>query len=531
MNKVQKIVIFILVFLTFITRLVTLSKVPPHLSNDEISIAYDSYSIRHTARDEHNNFLPVSFQSHNTYKAPLYVYLATITNYFLGNSEFSVRLPSAILGSLTVFVFGYIIFLLCKNINLSIISVGVLALTPWHIYTSRMALESNIAVFFLVTALLIFFNSIINNKNHLLMLSMIFFALSIWAYHTEWLLTPMIMFLLFYIYRKKIKLNTNFWLATLIFVILVFPIAYNAWINRGTTARANTEIIFNDPGISKIIKNSNISKLKKIMIVGESFFKNYSDYTKLGHLFFDGLPLLPKEDPYSVGLFFLPLLPFFLWGFFKIKLYFPNDYKFIYLWIIISPIVPSLTIGGTNMVRNLATVLPYSLLIGVGLYNVKNKINFFKLWILVLSIFISILYFLAIYFYHFPFQMGENFQYGYKQAAEYINDNYDKYDQIIVDPRFGNINIYVGVPHLYLAYFTNLDPKKMLLRSDSNKGLLFDKYHIFEINWNLEKILPRSLYLVPFDNQPGNNFNNLRTVKEIKLPNYKVEFKLLESTN
>lgn len=529
MNRFQKAAVFVLVFLTLITRLVTLSRVPPHLSNDEISIAYDSYSIRHTARDEHNNFLPVSFQSHNTYKAPLYVYLATITNYFLGNSEFSVRLPSAILGSLTVFVFGYIIFLLSKNINLSIISVGVLSLTPWHIYTSRMALESNIAVIFLATALLIFFKSIINNNNHFLILSMIFFASSIWAYHTEWLLTPMIMFSLFYIYRKKIKLNATFWLGILIFFIFVFPIAYNAWINRGTTARANTEIIFNDPGISKILKSTDVSIIKKTIVVGKSLFKNYSDYTKLGHLFFDGLSLLPKEDPYSVGLFLLPLLPFFLWGFFKIKLYFPSNYKFIYFWIIVSPIVPSLTIGGTNMIRNLATVLPYSLIIGVGLYDLKSRINIIKYWILVMSILISILYFFAIYFYHFPFQMGENFQYGYKQAAEFIEENYDRYDQIIVDPRFGDVNIYVGVPHLYLAYFTNLDPRIMLLRRDNEKGLLFDKYHIFEINWNLEKVLPKSLYLVPFDNLPGDNFNNLRTVKEIKLPNYKVEFKLLES--
>jgi hypothetical protein len=198
--------------------------------------------------------------------------------------------------------------------------------------------------------------------------------------------------------------------------------------------------------------------------------------------------------------------------------------------MIISPIVPSLTIGGTNMVRNLATVLPYSIVIGCGLYGLKNIFKGYKA-IIISGIFLfSFLYFLAIYYYHFPFQMGENFQYGYKQAAEYIKDNYDKYDRIIVDPRFGDVNIYVGVPHLYLAYFTNLDPKMMLNRRDTDQGLFFDKYQITSVNWNQEQIKEKSLYLVPFDNQPGENSNkNLRTVKEIKLPNYKVEFKLLES--
>lgn len=529
MSKSQRFIISILVVLTFLLRFLSLDKIPPHLSNDEISIAYDSYSILRTGRDEHNNFMPVSFQSHSTYKAPLYIYIASITNYFLGNSEYSVRLPSAILGSLTVLIFGYIIYILSKNIYLSILSAGILAISPWHIYTSRMALESNIAVFFLATAIYLFFKSIKNNKNILLILSMIFFALSIWSYHTEWLLTPMIMIFLFINYRIKIRNNLYFWISIFSFFVLVFPIANNAWVNRNTTARANTEIIIKDPGIANLLNNSSTFWIKKLSVVGQSIFKNYSDYTKLGHLFFDGLPSLSKEDPYSVGLFLLPLLPFFLWGLFKVKKYFPTDFKFIYFWIIVSPIVPSLTIGGTNMVRNLATVLPYSLVIGVGLYNLKNSIKGFKCRIIVLSIIISFLYFLAIYFYHFPFQMGENFQYGYKQAAEYINNNYEKYDRIIVDPRFGDVNIFVGVPHLYLAYFTRLDPNKMLTRKDTNMGLYFDKYRISSINWNQEIILPKSLYLIPFDNQPTKNVKNLRTVKEIKLPNYKVEFKLLES--
>ena len=124
--------------------------------------------------------------------------------------------------------------------------------------------------------------------------------------------------------------------------------------------------------------------------------------------------------------------------------------------------------------------------------------------------------------------MGENFQYGYKQAAEYISQNYNKYDRIVVDPRFGDVNIYVGVPHLYLAYFTRLDPYRLLERHDTKDGLFFDKYQITSINWNLEKVKPKTLYLVPFDNKP-NSVINLRTVKEIKLPNYKVEFYLLES--
>jgi len=362
-----------------------------------------------------------------------------------------------------------------------------------------------------------------------LFFSMLFFALSIWAYHTEWLLTPMMMLGLAVIYRKKIKINLFFWTSILVFFVLVFPIANNARINRNTTARANTETIINDPGIAEIVSDPSKSLFKKITIISRSFGVNYSNYTRLGHLFFDGLPLMPKEDPYSVGLFLVVLLPFFVWGLFKIKLYFKNDYGFIYFWILISPVVPSLTIGGANMVRNLASAIPYSLVIGCGLYNLRRYFYGYKAAVFSILLLVSFFYFSIIYYYHFPFQMGENFQYGYKQAAEYIEVNYAKYDRIVVDPRFGDVNIYVGVPHLYLSYFTKLDPQKLLNRKDTDKGLFFDKYQIRSINWNLEEILPKTLYLVPFDNQPEKDRADLITVKEIKLPNYKVEFKLLES--
>jgi hypothetical protein len=392
-----------------------------------------------------------------------------------------------------------------------------------------MALESNIAVFMLSMGLFLFFRAVKTKGGLSFFFSMIFMALSIWGYHSEWILTPMIMIYLAFNYWGKLKINLAFWFCILVFSILVFPIANDAWTNRSTNARANTEIILKDPGVAKILSDPETSLVKKVGTITQSFTTNYSNYTKLSHLFFDGLALLPKDDPYSVGLFLLPLLPFFLYGLFKIKNLFPKNYKFIYFWLIASPIVPSLTIGGTNMVRNLASVLPYSIVIASGLYSFRFYLDALKVACVSLVILISFGYFLAIYYYHFPFQMGENFQYGYKQAAEYIKNNYDKYDQIVVDPRFGKTNIYVGVPHLYLAYFTNLDPNKMLLRKDNKDGLFFDKYRISSINWNQELVETKRLYLVPFDNFPSEGNRNLRTVKEIKLPNYIVEFKLFES--
>ncbi len=518
-----------LFFVTICTRIIWINRIPVHLSNDEISIAYDAYSILNTGRDEHNNYLPLSFQSHSTYKAPLYIYLASFTNLLLGNSELSVRLPSVILGSLTVFTLGYLVYILSSKLELGMISSYVLAVTPWHIYTSRMALESNIGLFFVLSGITIYFVAIKKRKDSYFIFSMILFGLSIWSYHTQWLLTPVIIFLLILLYKKHIFLKKIFWVSVLFFLCLSFPIAKDAWNNRKTTARANTEILINDPGIANVLSDNKKSNIFKTKLISKSFLSNYSNYTNLGHLFFDGSPLLPKEDPYTIGLFWLSFLPFFVFGLFKLKKYFPKHYKFLYLWTLVSPVVPSMTIGGPNMVRNLSSVIPYSIAISCGLFyfieiNKKGILLFFTI-----TSFWSFLYFSIIYYYHFPFQTGENFQYGYKQAALYIRENYKRYEKIVIDPRFGDVNIYVGVPHLYISYFTNLDPIKLLQRQDTKDGLLFDKYQIKSINWGLETIGQNSLYLTPFDNLPEQT-SNLKIVSEIKLPNHKTEFKLFEST-
>src|SRR3972149_10232950 len=178
MKKVYLFAIVLIAITTIFTRFTGLSQIPPHLSNDEISIAYDAYSISKTLRDEHNDFLPISFQSHGTYKAPLTIYLASIPTFLLGNSEYSVRLPSAILGSLSVFLLGFLVYELSKNKNVALITSSLLAISPWHIYTSRMVLESNVALFFVIGGLYLFFYARSRNKTSIIIVSFLFFVLS-----------------------------------------------------------------------------------------------------------------------------------------------------------------------------------------------------------------------------------------------------------------------------------------------------------------------------------------------------------------
>ena len=525
----KKTIALIIIFLGLATlRFYRLDLAPPHLSNDEISIAYDAYSVARTGRDEHNHWWPIAFQSFNTYKAPLYAYILAPLTRVLPNTEFTARAPSAFLGTMTIIAIGLVIFELTKNTNLAIVGGFLLGITPWHIYTSRMALEANVALFFLTMGVYFFLRAIRTKKWLTLFLAIISLALSMYGYHTEWVLTPMILAMLVLTSwnkeTRKILISTG-----ILFLILIMPLAVNYWQNRNTSARANSEVLWKEVHLEAKLKDPTINLSTKGLMIAKDFVGNYFDYTNLGYLFFNGLNLFPGLNAYQPGLWLAPLLPFFIWGLLNIAKFIKEKNKQIFFWgwILLAPVVPALTQGGTNIVRNLVTVIPYTIVIAMGLVaGWKQMAGWFKI-VTVVSLTTAMAYFGMIYYIHFPIHAGENYQYGYRQMANFININYSDYDKIVVDPRFGDYNRFAGVPHLYLAYYTNLDPQKLLQRVDNNIGLFFDKYEIRGINWNLEVIKPKTLYLVPMSNLPEKK--NLEEMLEISYPDHQPAFRIYRS--
>lgn len=141
--------LLILIIIAIVARFIRLDWAPPHLSNDEIGAAYAAYSISKTLKDGSNQFLPLLWQSHGGYGSPLAVYIPLSTIMIFGNNDFAVRLPSAILGSLTIIFIGLLTAELTKNVRLALATSFLLAISPWHFSASRWALESNYALFFI----------------------------------------------------------------------------------------------------------------------------------------------------------------------------------------------------------------------------------------------------------------------------------------------------------------------------------------------------------------------------------------------
>jgi len=102
MSTRSKILLFLIIALSFFLRVYKVSSIPPALNWDEVSIAYNAYSVLKTGRDEWGQFLPLHFKSYGEYKLPAQIYASIPGIAIFGLNEFGVRITPVIYGTLTV---------------------------------------------------------------------------------------------------------------------------------------------------------------------------------------------------------------------------------------------------------------------------------------------------------------------------------------------------------------------------------------------------------------------------------------------
>lgn len=493
--KINKLIILILILFTSLglfLRFYKIESIPPHLSADEISIAYDAYSLNRTLKDEHNDFLPLSFKSYGTYKAPGYIYVLSPLFSFLKNNNFTARLPSIISGLLTTLIIGLIAFQITNNKYISIISSIILLISPWHVVASRAVLESNLALLFLSLAIYLFLKSISIKKIIFVYLSLFLFVASMYCYHTEWGFSPLLfMTMIFIFYRKNLK---KILFPVLIFIILTLPLFLNYLSNLNTSARANTELIWKSEAVMNSINTH--SSLLSPLVVLKTVFEKYLDYININTLFFNG------TDYFNQGLFLWPLiLPFFTGILFLKKNIKEKYYLFFICFTLLSPLISAFTKGPINLIRNLNSVLPYTIIIAIGLYNYFLNKTSYKFLIYIFLVFTSIYYFSISYFLNYPLEKANTYQ-SYRPIATFLQTNSKNYEHIYVDYNFSQNCRLIGVPQLYFSYYQSLNPKFLQNRIDNNLGTNFDKYTISKINWKNINLQEGSLYIVPICNSP-----------------------------
>ena len=514
--------LIVIILIGGVLRMIGLDKNPPHIGNDEISIAFDSYSLRTTGKDGYGIKWPLSFRSHRDYKAPLYAYLNMPFNFIFGNNEYGIRFLSALVGTLGILMVA-LMGRFFKKEELGLIAAVLLALNPKAVFVSIMAYESNLGMILTSLGVYLLFLFREKPKKWYLILSGLFFGFSIWAYHTQKGLVPLLLVALPWLCRKEIKLRKWFllWLTAFLVILPIFLDFINVQM-KDPYNRASSQIWFQSASIQNYLKETNDNFFKKVVKVSVDPVYRYLNHFNLNYNFTDGMDLFPKNEPFNFGWCLITTLPLLIVGLFNLKTVFGKYKGWILTWWLLCPIVPSLTWGDLASVRNLPFLIPTILIMAGGGWIILNKNKKTAALIGLLSL-INFGYFGIAYYNHFPKISGDNFQYGYKQAWEFIKPIEKDYEKIIIEPRFGNTGQYSGLPELYFGYFGAFGAIDMQNKDYSLNRI--GKYWVRNIDWNQELVEKNSLYVVAINNSKvGKYYDNLELIDTINKPNGDPQF-------
>lgn len=531
MSSRIRLILFLIIALGVLLRFYGLGQYPISLDWDEASLGYNAYSILKTGKDEYGNLLPLQFRSFGDYKPPLYVYLITPFIPFLGLSELAVRLPSALLGSLSIFF----VFLLVKDlfINLSkkycLLITFLFAVSPWHIQFSRVAFEANVGLFWFILGTYLFIN--ISKNRYLLFLSATSFVLSVYTYHSLRLVVPLFVLGLSLIYKSALLKNLKITILSVILgLLLLTPLFF--LIKEGVQARFTSVTSITPESLTKSIEQMEFDIergdfLGKLMhnrriIYVMSVIKGYLNHWDLSFLFVSGDGPDRHHAP-DMGMLYFIELPFVLIGIFSLvfsKSNPPAGGKVLLWWFIIAPSASALTTGTPHAVRALLFLPTYQVFTGIG---IKKIIDFVKIKpiFLVVIYTISIYYYLDMYYIHGSIEQAKSWQYGYKQAVYEVAKIKDNYDKIIVSYVYDQ-------PYVYFLFYEKIDPvwyqknwgEGEIKRSERAWG----KYEFRYLDWGKDKELKNTLIVASSEEIP---FGEGNTLKEIYFPDGKVAFRIV----
>ncbi len=433
MKNSIKILLLIIILLAAILRIYKLDQVPPSLNWDEVAAGYNAYTIANWGRDEWGKFLPLVFTSFRDDKHPVHIYLTAPIVKMFGLSDFTARLPGAIVGILSVIIIFFLAKILFKSNLVGLLSALFLAVSSYHLHFSRGLWEVNFALFFFILGLLLFYLAL-QKKDWLISLSFLSFGLSILSYHSSKIVVPPIVLLLILFYFKDLKkLSLNFYTAILIFIVFIALLFIDQRL-LGIARIQQTEFS------KDIIEKTQTFQKTKNHILGfsEIVLNQYQTHFTPQYLFISG-DQNPRNSVKTNGEFYKIDTLFIFVGLLYLLKMRSKVTLIIFAWLLLAPIPSSLVSGAPNATRAVFMVGSLHLIAAFG---AGSLLNWFKgrLKVVVLLVLLTLLsmqvyIFLNYYFNVYPKKDAIDWQYGMKQSAEFVKSHPEYTEVYVTDIR------------------------------------------------------------------------------------------------
>ena len=550
--------LIIIFLLAAFLRFYQLISVPPSLNWDETALGYNAYSILKTGKDEYGKFLPLVFKSFGDFKPGIYVYLTVPFVALFDLSEFAVRAPSALFGVLTVGILFFLVKELFGNKKIALIAAFFLAISPWHLLLSRPAFEANIALFLNLLGIF-FFLKFIKKRT---IFSFLFFAfsflISLYTYQVSKLIVPLFTIgLILFWFREVIGLPKKYFLIAFGFLLLAFPIYYGS-IFGSQGGRFEVFSVFSYPSTGQMMEK--LAKEDETTVgslpfqffhsqpyqFGRTILSNYLNHLSPRFLFFEGdFQNQRTKIPDNGMMYFFDIvfLLFGLYAFFKTKL--DRQKYFLLFWLAVSPLPAALTRDQVSPIRAFNLVVPLVILSAFGAWFLLEKIKTLpKIPFLILAVFgvlmfWNISFLLDSYFIHYPKIASREWLYGYKEAVEVAQQNYNDFKKIIFTTVYNE-------PYIFVLFDTKYPPAKYqpqaklrYLRGPLDVGEVmgFDKFDFRAVNYPGDLDLKNTLLVAGANEIPPDELERdvrlgkVEIVKEINFLDGSPAFRIVAVKN
>lgn len=468
----KKVLLFGIILLALIFRTYKLGSNPPAISWDEASIGYNAYTILTTGRDEHGTFLPLdTFAAFGDYKPPIPIYLTVPFVALFGLSEVAVRLPSAIAGTITVFVLYMLVMEFMKKKNVAMLSAALLAISPWHIALSRAGFEANIALLFVVTGTWMVLKA--RQHSRYFLYCWLPFVAGIYTFNSTRYAGPLVALGLVVFIRKHIQ-KKQFFYGLVIAGVALIPILPHL-LSKESRLRFEEVSIFTD--LRTVLISNSRREIDRYSWWSGMFHNRRVGYAREYLIHFldnleprflfikgDGNPKFSIQD---TGQLILVSAPFVVYGVLTLFRDYPAIGWLLIWWLLVS-VAPTAVARETPHALRIENTLPvFIIFTAYGLASKKKLL--FNIFIFLLF-FGNFLYFWHTYMAHYPKEYSGEWQYGYKQAIDVAQKYYTEYDTIVLTES-------IGRPYIYALFYGNVP----LQQFDATKDASFDAAGFYNV--------------------------------------------------
>ncbi len=363
LEKREKTVVICIMIIATLSRLIGLGAFPGGMNVDEAFAGYEAWSLLHYGTDSWGIHNPVYLTVWGSGMSVLNTLLMIPFIKAGGLNAVTVRLPQAIVGIISVYVF-YLLLKKLADKETAVIGMFLFAICPWHIMMSRFGMDCNLAPGMMLIAFYFFVAGLENEKYFIA--SAIFWGLSLYCYATIWIVVP-ILLICFGIYGfryKKLRISKYVMIAVGVLFAMALPLLLFVAVNMG----------FIEPISGSILSVPRLVEFRSNELGLSNIKNNIKGIIRL--LLFQNDGLIWNTIPYF-GLYYLFTLPFIIIGFAHfLKGFWKNRREFcfeamILMWVAVSAAVGILQGINANKINSIH--IPVIVLWTAGVKWVLNR--------------------------------------------------------------------------------------------------------------------------------------------------------------